>query len=136
MLTHMAKRTAAPAGAAAVIGALGAVFGDIGTSPLYTYQTVVNTPDSTLDRDLIMGTTSMIIWALLLVVTVLYTRLFMRADNAGEAYSLRAPADKPVVTFGRGTSRAPLIQSRRASQWIAATILNVTSGKARHARSS
>jgi len=84
MLTHMAKRTAAPAGAAAVIGALGAVFGDIGTSPLYTYQTVVNTPDSTLDRDLIMGTTSMIIWALLLVVTVLCSRLFMRADNAGE----------------------------------------------------
>ncbi|TKV56433.1 potassium transporter Kup [Nakamurella flava] len=80
----MANRTAAPAGAAAVIGALGVVFGDIGTSPLYTYQTVVNTPDSTLDRDLIMGTTSMIIWALLLVVTVLYTRLLMRADNAGE----------------------------------------------------
>ena len=84
MLTHMAKRTAAPVSAGAVIGALGVVFGDIGTSPLYTYQTVVNTPHGTLDRDLIMGTTSMIIWALLLVVTVLYTRLLMRADNAGE----------------------------------------------------
>lgn len=79
----MANKTA-PAGAAAMVGALGVVFGDIGTSPLYTYQTVVNTPDSQLDRDMIMGTTSMIIWALILVVTVLYTRLLMRADNAGE----------------------------------------------------
>jgi KUP system potassium uptake protein len=73
-----------PGGVAAAVGALGIVFGDIGTSPLYTYQTVVNTKDATFDRVMVMGTTSMIIWALLLIVTVLYVRLLMRTDNAGE----------------------------------------------------
>ncbi|MBM9465997.1 KUP/HAK/KT family potassium transporter [Nakamurella leprariae] len=79
----MANKTA-PVGAAAAIGALGVVFGDIGTSGLYTYQTVVTTPDGRIDRTMVLGTTSMIIWAMTLVVTVLYVRLLMRTDNAGE----------------------------------------------------
>ncbi len=75
---------AAPIGGAATIGALGVVFGDIGTSGLYTYQQVVNTPDSRLDEVMVLGTVSMLIWSLTLVVTVLYVRLLMRTDNAGE----------------------------------------------------
>ncbi|WP_157970521.1 KUP/HAK/KT family potassium transporter [Nakamurella deserti] len=71
-------------GAASTIGALGIVFGDIGTSGLYTYQQVLNTPDGRLDRVMVLGTVSMLIWALTLVVTVLYVRLLMRIDNAGE----------------------------------------------------
>ena len=74
----------APVGGAAAIGALGVVFGDIGTSGLYTYQQVVTTPDSRLDKVMVLGTVSMLIWALTLVVTVLYVRLLMRTDNAGE----------------------------------------------------
>ncbi|GAA2003295.1 KUP/HAK/KT family potassium transporter [Nakamurella flavida] len=75
---------AAPVGGAAAIGALGIVFGDIGTSGLYTYQQVVTTPDSRLDKVMVLGTVSMLIWSLFLVVTVLYVRLLMRTDNAGE----------------------------------------------------
>ena len=41
-----------------------------------------------------------------------------------------------VAAFGRGTSRAPLSHSRKASQWIAATILKVTSGSAKNARNN
>ncbi|MCI4410850.1 MAG: potassium transporter Kup [Thiotrichales bacterium] len=71
--------------AAATLAALGVVYGDIGTSPLYTVQTVFSestgiaaTPDN------IIGATSAIFWALMLVVTLKYVLLILRADNHGE----------------------------------------------------
>jgi KUP system potassium uptake protein len=74
------RRTAGPAG---IIGALGVVFGDIGTSPLYAMRTVLGEGDD-LHRDTVYGLTSMVIWSLLLVVTGLYVSLLMRVDNEGE----------------------------------------------------
>ncbi len=76
-----------PAGAALVIGALGVVFGDIGTSPLYTVQTVFNPDDphpvaATVDS--IYGIVSLIFWAVTIIVTFQYVLLVMRADNEGE----------------------------------------------------
>jgi KUP system potassium uptake protein len=71
----------------AVVGALGVVFGDIGTSPLYTVQTVFNPSDPhpvTATRATVFGVSSLIFWSVTLIVTVTYVLLVMRADNDGE----------------------------------------------------
>jgi KUP system potassium uptake protein len=69
----------------AVIGAIGVVFGDIGTSPLYALGSSLSAaeylPGETAK---VLGLLSLIFWALLIVVTVKYVGVIMRADNAGE----------------------------------------------------
>ena len=81
-----ASRRGAAQGALAV-GALGVVFGDIGTSPLYTVQTVFNPGDPhpvKVSHDSIFGIISLIFWSVTIIVTVTYVLLVMRADNDGE----------------------------------------------------
>ena len=71
------------------MGALGVVFGDIGTSPLYSLKEVfVGHHPLTVDRLHIFGALSLIFWSLILVVTVKYVLLIMRADNKGEGGTL------------------------------------------------
>ena len=70
-----------------MVGALGVVFGDIGTSPIYTIQTAFDPGDphpiqASLDN--VFGVVSLIFWAVLLIVTVKYVGLVMAADNDGE----------------------------------------------------
>ncbi len=65
------------------VGALGVVFGDIGTSPLYALRTVLG-ESGPLTRDTVLGTTSTVIWSMVVVVTVLYVGLLLRVDNEGE----------------------------------------------------
>ncbi len=65
------------------LGALGVVFGDIGTSPLYTLKECVRAAGGATEPA-ILGVLSMIVWALVLVVTVKYLAFIMRADNKGE----------------------------------------------------
>ena len=80
------SRRATAQGALAV-GALGVVFGDIGTSPLYTVQTVFNPSDPhpvAVSRESIFGIVSLIFWSVTIIVTVTYVLLVMRADNDGE----------------------------------------------------
>jgi KUP system potassium uptake protein len=74
-----------PARGALTIAALGVVFGDIGTSPVYTFRECFR-PGSGLapTQDNLLGVLSMIAWALILVVAVKYVLLIMRADNRGE----------------------------------------------------
>ena len=70
-----------------MLGALGVVFGDIGTSPLYTVQTVFDPGDPhpiAVSEATVFGIVSMIFWSVTLVVTVTYVLLVMRADNDGE----------------------------------------------------
>jgi KUP system potassium uptake protein len=72
---------------ALTLGALGVVFGDIGTSPLYTVQTLFNPSDPhpvKVSHDSIFGVISLIFWAVTIIVTVTYVLLVMRADNDGE----------------------------------------------------
>jgi KUP system potassium uptake protein len=69
---------------ALTIGALGVVFGDIGTSPLYTLNECLTEGASTQPRVDIFGILSLVFWALTLVVTVKYLTFIMRADNKGE----------------------------------------------------
>jgi KUP system potassium uptake protein len=73
--------------AALALGALGVVFGDIGTSPLYTIQTVFNPSDPhpvAVTRESVFGIVSLIFWSVTIIVTVTYVLLVMRADNDGE----------------------------------------------------
>ncbi len=70
-----------------MIGALGVVFGDIGTSPIYTIQTVFNPGDPhpvPISGDNVYGVVSTIFWSVMIIVTLTYVMLVMRADNDGE----------------------------------------------------
>ena len=70
-----------------VIGALGVVFGDIGTSPIYTLQTVFNPGDPhpvPININNVYGVVSLIFWSVMIIVTLTYVMLVMRADNDGE----------------------------------------------------
>jgi KUP system potassium uptake protein len=81
----VSRRTTAQG--ALAVGALGVVFGDIGTSPLYTVQTVFNPSDPhpvKVSHDSIFGIISLIFWSVTIIVTVTYVLLVMRADNDGE----------------------------------------------------
>src|SRR5271163_1011364 len=69
------------------LGALGVVFGDIGTSPLYTVQTVFSPSDPhrvRVSSENVFGVVSLIFWSVVAIVTVTYVLLVMRADNDGE----------------------------------------------------
>ena len=84
VITHTARR-ALPAGL--VIGALGVVFGDIGTSPIYTLQTLFNPDDPhpvPINHANVYGVVSLIFWSVMIIVTLTYVTLVMRADNDGE----------------------------------------------------
>ena len=68
-----------------VVGALGVVFGDIGTSPLYTLkQAFLPHYGLTPDHATVLGVLSLVFWALMIVVTLKYVSIIMRADNEGE----------------------------------------------------
>ncbi len=71
---------------ALTLGALGVVFGDIGTSPLYALQTGFTTPHHPVpvSPENVLGLLSLVFWALMLVVSLKYVGLVMRADNKGE----------------------------------------------------
>ncbi len=90
--------------AALTIGALGVVYGDIGTSPLYTMKEVFN-PDIgiPLDAHHLIGAVSVIFWGLMLVVSLKYVLLILRADNRGEGgiMALTALASKAAGSTPR-----------------------------------
>ena len=67
------------------VGAIGVVFGDIGTSPLYAFRLALQQASSNgVHADAVFGVVSLALWALILVVTVKYVLFLMRADNKGE----------------------------------------------------
>ncbi|HEV3287039.1 MAG TPA: KUP/HAK/KT family potassium transporter, partial [Steroidobacteraceae bacterium] len=68
---------------ASLVGAIGIVYGDIGTSPLYTMQEAVGAA-GTFNRQAVLGVLSLIFWSLTISVTLKYLTIIMRADNQGE----------------------------------------------------
>jgi KUP system potassium uptake protein len=68
----------------AMLAALGVVFGDLGTSPLYTLQTVVQAMDGQVTPAAALGTLSLIVWTLIITISIKYCLFVMRADNRGE----------------------------------------------------
>jgi KUP system potassium uptake protein len=73
-----------------MLGALGVVFGDIGTSPIYAFREALHASgsDHVVDRADVLGVLSLIVWALTLIVTVKYVAFVLRADNRGEGGTL------------------------------------------------
>ena len=76
---------------ALAVGAIGIVFGDIGTSPLYAFRETFSPQNSfqiAIDRMHVLGVVSLIFWSMLLVVAIQYVTILMRADNKGQGGSL------------------------------------------------
>jgi KUP system potassium uptake protein len=67
-----------------MVGALGVVFGDIGTSPIYAFRESLKAAGSVTQEMTVLGVLSLLFWALILVVAVKYVLFVMRADNQGE----------------------------------------------------
>jgi len=72
------------------VGSVGVVYGDIGTSPLYAFREAVNaaTGGGPVERATVLGVLSLIVWALIMVVTIKYVIVLLRADNNGEGGTL------------------------------------------------
>jgi K+ transporter len=90
--------------AALTLGALGVVYGDIGTSPLYAFKEVFASGHVPINEANVLGVLSMFFWALMVVVSLKYVVLIMRADNHGEgglmallALASQSVRDKPKL---------------------------------------
>ncbi|WP_369790807.1 potassium transporter Kup [Rouxiella sp. WC2420] len=97
----------APAGTKLLaLGALGVVFGDIGTSPLYTLKTVLYLSGGGSSHEVVLGLLSLIIWTLVIVTTLKYAMFAMRMSNNGEGGILALMSllftqkkNRPLVVF-------------------------------------
>lgn len=94
-------REAAPGMAALALGSVGVVYGDIGTSPLYAFREAVHAASGShgVERDIVLGVLSLILWALIITVTLKYVLMLLRADNNGEGGTLSLTA---LATRGLG----------------------------------
>jgi KUP system potassium uptake protein len=88
-----------PLSASAVVGVMGIVYGDIGTSPLYTMESALNAA-GTFNAEAVLGVLSLIFWSLTISVTLKYVTVIMRADNEGEGgiLALFALAQRRLIT--------------------------------------
>ena len=92
---------------ALTIGSIGVVYGDIGTSPLYALREAVvaaSGPSGVVEPQAVLGVISLILWALIIVVTLKYVLILLRADNHGEGGTLALMAlAQRAVSRGAGT---------------------------------
>jgi KUP system potassium uptake protein len=100
--------TRAPRGASnarrwSMLAALGVVFGDLGTSPLYTLQTVVQTVGGKFTPASALGILSLLVWTLLITISGKYCILVMRADNRGEGGILALMSLVGANSLAKGT---------------------------------
>ncbi|KRR03412.1 hypothetical protein CP49_10270 [Bradyrhizobium valentinum] len=94
----MARPATVPAG----LLALGIVYGDLGTSPLYTLQTVMHFMGDQFTPEAALGTLSLVFWALIITISIKYCFLVMRADNHGEGGILALMTLTGARWAGRG----------------------------------
>jgi len=95
----------------ATIGALGVVYGDIGTSPLYALKQAAKAAahDGAVTSQAVLGVASLILWALILIISIKYALLIMRADNRGEGGIVALLALLSARNARPGTWRAQLL---------------------------
>jgi KUP system potassium uptake protein len=120
-----ATSDAAPPGFLALaLGSVGVVYGDIGTSPLYAFREAVIAASNNqpVSRDTVLGVLSLILWALLIVVTAKYVLILLRADNKGEGgtLSLTALAQRAI---GRRTMFVFLVGVIGASMFLGDSVI-------------
>ena len=106
---------------ALMLGSIGVVYGDIGTSPLYALREAVmaaSGAEAASTPPAVLGVLSLILWALIVVVTLKYVVILLRADNHGEGGTLALMAlAQRAVSSGRGRDRAARHHQRRAVLW-------------------
>jgi KUP system potassium uptake protein len=89
---------------ALALGSIGVVYGDIGTSPLYAFrEAVIAAGGGAASREAVFGVLSLILWALILIVTCKYVLVLLRADNNGEGGTLTLMALARRATGGAST---------------------------------
>jgi KUP system potassium uptake protein len=96
---------------ALIIGSIGVVYGDIGTSPLYAFRVAVTTamgPAGVLTPAIVLGILSLILWSLIVIVTLKYVVILLRADNNGEGGTLTLMA-LAQRAMGQGAVWVPLL---------------------------
>jgi KUP system potassium uptake protein len=100
-----------PLALATTIGALGVVYGDIGTSPLYALKEAAKAAahGGALTHEAILGVASLILWALILIISLKYALLILRADNRGEGGIVALLALLHARNAAPGTWRAQLL---------------------------
>ena len=114
--TDKARPVPHPALVALTVGAIGVVFGDIGTSPIYAFRTALSLAMADgLEVSEILGVLSLSLWSLIFVVTIKYVIFLMRADNQGEggvlaltALARRALGRRSLIALVLGAAGASL----------------------------
>ncbi|MCF8478076.1 MAG: potassium transporter Kup [Pseudolabrys sp.] len=106
------------------LGSVGVVYGDIGTSPLYAFREAViaASGDQGVTRDIVLGVLSLIVWALILVITSKYVLILLRADNNGEGGTLSLTA-LVFRALGRRTPFVLMLGIVGASMFYGASLI-------------
>jgi KUP system potassium uptake protein len=109
---------------ALTLGSVGVVYGDIGTSPLYAFReaVVAASESGPVSRDTVLGVLSMILWALIVVVTIKYVLLLLRADNNGEGGTLSLTA-LATRALGRRTPLVVILGVIGASMFLGDSVI-------------
>src|SRR5712691_8639219 len=124
---HSAAELASQSGSnrwAMVLGSVGVVYGDIGTSPLYAFREAVAAAveSGPVTREIVLGVLSLILWALIVVVAIKYVLLLLRADNNGEGGTLSLTA-LAARAFGRRTPLVFLLGVIGASMFLGDSVI-------------
>src|SRR5437764_991576 len=121
-----AHATHAPASVwALTLGSVGVVYGDIGTSPLYAFREAAAAAagdTGMISREVVLGVLSMILWALIVVVTIKYVLILLRADNNGEGGTLSLTA-LAFRAIGRRTPVVLLLGIIGASMFLGDSVI-------------
>jgi KUP system potassium uptake protein len=107
-----------------VLGSVGVVYGDIGTSPLYAFREAVMAAgvSGPVTRDVVLGVLSLILWSLIVVVAIKYVLLLLRADNNGEGGTLSLTA-LATRALGRRTALVFLLGVVGASMFLGDSVI-------------
>jgi KUP system potassium uptake protein len=110
---------------ALTLGCVGVVYGDIGTSPLYAFREAISAaigPNGSLTTDVVFGVMSLVFWALIIVVTLKYITILLRADNNGEGGTLSLTA-LAFRALGRRTTIALILGITGAAMFYGSVLI-------------
>jgi len=119
-----ADKVVPPSFLALSLGSVGVVYGDIGTSPLYAFREAViaASPDHIVNRAVVLGVLSLIVWSLIVVVTIKYVLILLRADNNGEGGTLSLTA-LATRALGRRTAFVFILGIIGASMFLGDSVI-------------
>ena len=113
-----------PSFLALALGSVGVVYGDIGTSPLYAFReaAIAASDGHPVNRDIVLGVLSLILWALIVTVTLKYVLILLRADNNGEGGTLSLTA-LATRALGRRTTFIFIVGVIGASMFLGDSVI-------------